>query len=316
MPMGCVRARCFGGCNDSFGAVTGQTFVNGTGVSHSLGFGPRIAYEGRGGIDVVRFTNPRTVISDLGGGGTTANVSLTNGAIVGFLGSQRLNSLTLNAGTKVSLIHGNSVLRTNTLSVSPTAELDVNNNAVIIHATASTRAAVLAEVLALVKSGINVNTGLIWRGPGINSSTAAGENAPLHALGALLNDFATVGMPPGPIKTDFRGVPVGINDILIGYTFYGDADVDDDIDATDYSLIDDAFNNDVRNGGWIRGDFDYNGLIDATDYSLIDNSFLQQGSPSVLAAAPAGAPLAALFSARPIEEPEDDEEPIVRPSVF
>ena len=284
--------------NDSVQTAPSQTTVNGAVIQHGSGFAPRFGYDGQGGTDTFQFGSPRTILTDLGAGGTTANVSLLNSAIVTFMESQRFNSLNLSAGTRASLQPGGSrVLRTNLLSVGADAQVDLWDNALIVHSTAGTRDADWAEALSLLRTGLHNGPGF-WRGPGINSSAAAGENTPLHGLSAILNDYVTVGLPPGPIKQTFAGVPVGANDILIRYTYFGDADADGDVDGQDYFLIDDAFSEGATSGGPIRGDFDFNGVVNGTDYFLIDNSFSSQPAPS-----PAMSPL---FSMQRIEEPDDD----------
>lgn len=75
----------------------------------------------------------------------------------------------------------------------------------------------------------------------------------------------------------FDGENPALNDVLIKYTYYGDADLSGKVDGTDYGKIDNGFVHALS--GWINGDFDYNNTVDGSDYSLIDNSFNLQGSP-------------------------------------
>ena len=64
------------------------------------------------------------------------------------------------------------------------------------------------------------------------------------------------------------------SELLVKYTFYGDADLNGVVDFDDYSRIDSGFSN----GGtdWLHGDFDYNGQVDFDDYSRIDMAFNTQ----------------------------------------
>ena len=72
----------------------------------------------------------------------------------------------------------------------------------------------------------------------------------------------------------FDGFAVADTDVLVKFTYYGDADFNGVVDFDDYSRIDAGFNN---NGtGWFNGDFDYNGIVDFDDYSLIDQAFNTQ----------------------------------------
>jgi hypothetical protein len=65
-------------------------------------------------------------------------------------------------------------------------------------------------------------------------------------------------------------------DVLIKYTYYGDANLSGAVDGSDYSLID---NGSLRHlTGWYNGDFNYDGVINGSDYTLIDNSYNTQGA--------------------------------------
>ena len=72
--------------------------------------------------------------------------------------------------------------------------------------------------------------------------------------------------------------PFSINtgDVLVRYTYHGDADLNGVVDFDDYSRIDQGFNS--HRTGWVNGDFDYNAVVDFDDYSLIDLAFNTQGA--------------------------------------
>ena len=89
--------------------------------------------------------------------------------------------------------------------------------------------------------------------------------------------------------------PVANTDVLVKYTYYGDANLDGKVDGTDYSRIDNGYLNNLS--GWFNGDFNYDGVIDGSDYTLIDNAFNTQGAS--LAAAVATAQIAGDVSAVP-----------------
>ena len=61
------------------------------------------------------------------------------------------------------------------------------------------------------------------------------------------------------------------------YTYYGDANLDGKVDASDYSLIDSGYASNGADTGWYNGDFNYDGVINGSDYTLIDNAFNTQG---------------------------------------
>jgi hypothetical protein len=76
--------------------------------------------------------------------------------------------------------------------------------------------------------------------------------------------------------TSFQTGTVSGSDVLLKYTYYGDANLDGLVDGTDYSRID----NGVLFGlsGWSNGDFNYDGVINGSDYTLIDNVYNTQGA--------------------------------------
>src|SRR5204863_3345305 len=134
--------------------------------------------------------------------------------------------------------------------------------------------------------------GARWKGNGIASSTAAADPA-LHAIGVIANDARPLGLP-GALRTTFAGETVGIDDVLVKYTYFGDADLDGAVTSNDYFQIDNGFLGNKT--GWINGDFDYNGVINTNDYFLIDSAFLAQGGTIL---SPAGASLPAGVTAVP-----------------
>ncbi|HWP39679.1 MAG TPA: autotransporter-associated beta strand repeat-containing protein, partial [Tepidisphaeraceae bacterium] len=165
--------------------------------------------------------------------------------------------------------------RLDNVAIAATGRLDLNNNSLIINSGS------LSAITALVKSGLENGGNFDWGGPGIGSNKAAQQNAAagsfLFGLGVIKNDLGQVG-GSGPIYTDFAGFSglVG-NEVLVKFTYFGDADLSGSIDATDYSLIDNGYVNSLS--GWLNGDFDYSGSIDATDYALIDNAYVNQAGP-------------------------------------
>ena len=62
-----------------------------------------------------------------------------------------------------------------------------------------------------------------------------------------------------PILTALGGSSTSDGDILVMYTYYGDANLSGNIDGSDYSLIDNGFINHLT--GWYNGDFNYDGVV-------------------------------------------------------
>jgi hypothetical protein len=156
-------------------------------------------------------------------------------------------------------------------------QLDLSGNDLIV------RNASLVTVTNLLENGFSRGAGY-WNGQGIISSTAAANPSDVTTLGVL---------QPSTSLTAFDGLSVSTNDVLVKYTYYGDADLNGRVDGTDYSLIDTGFASHGSKTGWQNGDFNDDGKIDGSDYSLIDNAFNSQG------AAPA-ASAAVIAKARPL----------------
>ncbi len=138
-------------------------------------------------------------------------------------------------------------------------QLDLKDNDRVIHRST------LAAIQPLVKSGLNLGggTGGYWNGPGIVSSTAAASF--LTALAVIKNDngsgaaiFSTV---PGNPNGSFDGQNTSSGDILIKYTYYGDANLDGKVDSSDYARIDNGYLSHLT--GWYNGDFNYDNVINA-----------------------------------------------------
>jgi hypothetical protein len=139
----------------------------------------------------------------------------------------------------------------------------------------------LAAVTQLVANGYNLTGGANWLGTGgITSSLAAADTSHLTALGVVQNNQG--GTPlfyPASGSTAaslFSGYAPGASDILVKYTYFGDANLDGKLDGSDYSLIDAGYSaGNVT--GWYNGDFNYDGVVDGSDYALADNAFNNQG---------------------------------------
>jgi hypothetical protein len=74
----------------------------------------------------------------------------------------------------------------------------------------------------------------------------------------------------------FDGQSVTSTDVLVKYTYYGDANLDGKVDGSDYARIDNGYLTHAT--GWNNGDFNYDGVINGSDYTLIDNAFNIQGA--------------------------------------
>jgi hypothetical protein len=140
---------------------------------------------------------------------------------------------------------------------------DLADNDLIVRATAATRQSVLDELVTRIRTARDAAAGR-WQGPGLTSS-AAEANA-LTGLAAMTN----------PGLASFGGQNVGADDVLVAYTYNGDANLDGRVNADDYFRIDSGFLDQPQDPTYAEGDFNYDGTINADDYFSIDSAFLGQ----------------------------------------
>ena len=109
---------------------------------------------------------------------------------------------------------------------------------------------------------------------GIISTTVKSNTARTSILAAIINNDSSVPIFSGTHL--FDNISPASYDALIKYTYYGDANLDGKVDASDYSRIDSGFLTAAT--GWYNGDFNYDGVVNGSDYTLIDNAFNRQGA--------------------------------------
>jgi fibronectin-binding autotransporter adhesin len=221
----------------------------------------------------------------------TGNTSVTGGTLV--IGS----TTALPVGTNLSIAtssavtvpnHGagaKTLLQVSSFSTTGTGTLDLSNNDMIVHN------GVPANIFTELKAGFNAPVGY-WNGTGgIASSAAAADTKHLTTLG-----FRTGGIT-------FDSVSTTSTDVLVKYTYYGDANLDGSVNGADYQQIDLGFGSHLT--GWSNGDFNYDGVVDGSDFSLIDNTFNQinASGASPLALIASSADLVASPATTQIPEP-------------
>ena len=225
-----------------------------------------------GGVPIT-YANVSAVSVDPGGG--TDSLAVTGRSVVvpapsagtGILARQ-FSALSVGAGATLSFAtapaHADRQVLVLAAAPSVVGTLDLGGNDMIV------RGGSLSAVTALARAGYAGGT---WAGPaGLASSAAAANAAHLTALGLIAN-AATGG---GSIYATFDGVAVTPADVLVKYTYYGDANLDGHVDAADYTRTDAGFLSAAT--GWVNGDFNYDGSVDGSDYTLIDNAFNAQSA--------------------------------------
>jgi autotransporter-associated beta strand protein len=191
-------------------------------------------------------------------------------------------SLTVNSPGKVSVNNsGGSKLIVTVSSLTNTGQIDLQNNDMVIQGAGAS----IGTYFSQLQSGYNNGN---WNGTsGIVSSTAAGSS--LYTLG-----IAT-GLSSGVDGS-------GSGDVVIKYTYYGDALLTGSVTTADYTQIDNGFLSGTATG-WQNGDFNYDGVINGSDYTLIDNAFNTQGANIATQFASPTAQLAGAGTTSAVPEP-------------
>jgi hypothetical protein len=184
-----------------------------------------------------------------------STITVLSGGSIGFSAPSQVTSLALvGSASAVLSNHGanpENLLQLDSLSTDTTSTVDVTNNAMILHGGPLVSTSVQ---LSSVETAIKNHS--------VISSTAAGDTRHLTTLGYMQSNG---GM--------FDGVNTTTNDVLLKYTYFGDADLNGTINGADYAQIDSGYG--AHLSGWSHGDFNNDGVIDGTDFALIDNAFNQ-----------------------------------------
>jgi hypothetical protein len=218
----------------------------------------------------------------------TGIVDVTDGATLN-LGGFR-NHESANVAGRLNLAPNGTDAGTSsvdTLNITGAGVLDLANNDMVVFSTAGAKnaehAAVQAEIVS-AQNGLDAALITKWDGPGLTSSTARANNVTqgfdLTGIGVIRNSDldVTTGIP-GSSYTTFSGLAVTPDDILVKYTYVGDANLSGAVSFDDYVGMDNAFFELIPNLGWATGDINFDGTINFDDYSKVDQAFFFQGAP-------------------------------------
>jgi len=153
-----------------------------------------------------------------------------------------------------------------------TVKLDLTNNDAIVRSSAANKAADFARLYNQIKQGFNAGD---WAGNGITSTTAATNANADKGLSVVDNALLGYG--------DFSGQPVTADSILLKYTYYGDIDMNGQVDADDLTVFASNFGR-TSGATQVDGDIDFNGAVNADDLTVFANNF-NKGVGNPLAAA-------------------------------
>jgi fibronectin-binding autotransporter adhesin len=276
-------------------SISGFTFTN----TGTINVNPGPTADGGRSMSLTQFTNSGSF--NINASTTVGGSFVNSGSVILASGKTLTDSSTFAwsggnvSGNGTLVVSGattitNSVSHTGTgalvfsgLTVSSGATLDISGGTMIVHGDGTQ----FANIWNLIHQGYNSGQ---WNGNGIISSAAL--SAPrLTALGTATGVTGT-----------FDGQSVVSTDVVVKYTWYGDADLSGKVDGGDYTLIDTGYGSHGSKTGWQNGDFNYDGQIDGSDYSLIDNAFNQQ-SATPLAEVVSASEVASSSSSAAIPEP-------------
>jgi autotransporter-associated beta strand protein len=211
-----------------------------------------------------------------GGAGRALNLDYRSfNSTLTFNASQSLNSLSVGEGATAMLVsNGDRWIATNGVSFPGNAsirgKLDLQDNKLIVTGgdVGTSDGATYSGLTGFIQSA---HAGGAWSGGGITTRQTAAKNG-LTSLG--IATAAESGYAGGT----FGGVSVSGSDVLVMYTYAGDANLDGFISGDDYAAID--FNVAIPGAnGWYNGDFNYDGIISGDDYAAIDFNIVAQGAP-------------------------------------
>jgi hypothetical protein len=255
-----------GGANTSAGDIV--AFSGTAPVADAVSFdASSIHWIGSGDEGFIDFTAAESLQFNGKGGGDA--VTLSGPLPLTLVATQHLASLTMAANTRAALLAGGSrVLVAQALSLASTAQLDVNDNDLVLDYSGASQLAAIQQLINTARANGS------WTGNGLTSSAARQNPQHNTTLGAIESaDFKAI---YGSAAL-FSGEPIDATAVLVKYTYYGDSDFNGRVNFDDYVRTDNGFNQ--HKTGWLNGDFDGNGVVNFDDYVLIDLAFNTQSTP-------------------------------------
>ena len=206
-------------------------------------------------------TTPVRIVSGAGNDTVTVNTDATGLAEVIFGGAENLSALTINSGGRARIAAGGSnVLRLGALNVTGTGALDITNNALILDYTGASP--LPTTVLPLLTSGY---AGGAWTGAGITSSTAAATAGHAVGYGEASAVFST-------FPATFAGQSVDNTTVLLRYTRYGDANLDQQVNLQDFNRLAGNFGT-SGTALWTQGNFNFDNQVNLQDFNRLASNF-------------------------------------------
>ncbi|HEX5498317.1 MAG TPA: hypothetical protein VFX03_03785, partial [Thermomicrobiales bacterium] len=231
-------------------------------VAIAATLGKPLAVNSASGNDTIEVQSGASQSFDADAGASAANLNIIidPDASAIFGASQHLAGLTINGIAQVSAGSG-ATLVTQNLAVSGSLDLTDNDLIVVGGDLGTFSAGAYTGVTGLVASGA------------IASSSAQARYTTLGV--ATAGDALSIA---GSQTAIFDGQTVSPGDVLVKFTYVGDANLDGKVNIDDYGRIDGNVGQSGTVFGWFNGDFNYDGKINIDDYGLIDSVIGSQGA--------------------------------------
>jgi beta-galactosidase len=201
-------------------------------------------------------------------------IDVSAGASLRFEQNQQVHALNIAGGSVILGSAGNRVLTLDTLTIDANGKLDLSDNAIILKAgdIGSWGGSAYSGVMGLVAAGRGDGS---WNGNGIVTSSPNPANSNYKLLG-LARASDALGIAQGDSGI-WRGRTVTGTDVLLMYTYGGDANLDGKINIDDYIRIDTGIASQLT--GWFNGDFNYDGKINIDDYTTVIDANIGNQDP-------------------------------------
>jgi hypothetical protein len=142
----------------------------------------------------------------------------------------------------------------------------------------------LAGGMAAVRTQIaSAYAGGAWTGAGLTSTAAAADFAANGGSAKFGVGYVNNADPAAGAKTTWQGRAVDSNSLLIQYTYYGDANLDGQVNLTDFGILKLNYG---TGSHWYQADFNYDGTVNLFDFGKLK---LAYGATPLAAAAATGA---------------------------
>ncbi len=209
-----------------------------------------------------------TVAPSTGNDTVNVNSDALGFASVLFQATQRLGTLNVQSGGVATLTAGGAkVLTASSLSIGSGGRMNLTDNDMILDY--SPGSSPIATVQSLLLSGSNNG---LWNGSGIITSSG---NAGILGIGyGEASDVAPGGT--------FSGQPVDATAVVLKFTYYGDADLNGQVDISDLGRL--ATNWQQSSRRWTAGDFNHDSSVDISDLGTLATNW-QAGVGNPLAPA-------------------------------